>query len=185
MDGLKPQTKYYVRAFAKNSAGVAYGNVVSFTTPALVIGGNIDGGVVFDIDTTGLHGLVCAPADQGEASWSNGSYITTNAGATQNGYFNTGVIYNAEGVTGTYAALICVNYGDWDWYTGYEWYLPSKDELNMLYNEKDAVGGLSGGEYWSSTEADSTNAWLQDFSSGKQTTSDKAVAHHVRAIRAF
>jgi uncharacterized protein (TIGR02145 family) len=33
--GLTPGTKYYIRAYATNSAGTAYGNEVSFTTTAL------------------------------------------------------------------------------------------------------------------------------------------------------
>jgi len=32
LEGLQPQTKYYVRAYAMNSAGVAYGETVSFNT---------------------------------------------------------------------------------------------------------------------------------------------------------
>ena len=32
MTGLKPQTRYYVRAYAVNNAGVAYGNELEFTT---------------------------------------------------------------------------------------------------------------------------------------------------------
>ncbi len=35
--GLTPNTKYYIRAYATNSAGTAYGNEVSSTTTALVI----------------------------------------------------------------------------------------------------------------------------------------------------
>jgi uncharacterized protein (TIGR02145 family) len=35
--GLSPETKYYVRAYATNSAGTAYGNQVSVTTTALVV----------------------------------------------------------------------------------------------------------------------------------------------------
>ncbi len=34
--GLTPNTMYYIRAYATNSAGTAYGNQVSFTTTALV-----------------------------------------------------------------------------------------------------------------------------------------------------
>ena len=33
--GLKPNTTYYVRAYATNAAGTAYGNELTFTTPAL------------------------------------------------------------------------------------------------------------------------------------------------------
>jgi hypothetical protein len=36
MDGLTPLTKYYVRAYATNGSGTAYGNEVSFTTTDLV-----------------------------------------------------------------------------------------------------------------------------------------------------
>jgi uncharacterized protein (TIGR02145 family) len=35
LTGLSPSTTYYVRAYATNSVGTAYGNEVSFTTPAI------------------------------------------------------------------------------------------------------------------------------------------------------
>ena len=34
MNNLEENTTYYVRAFATNSAGTGYGNIVTFTTPA-------------------------------------------------------------------------------------------------------------------------------------------------------
>lgn len=34
MSGLKPETTYYVRAYAKSGANVFYGNELTFTTPA-------------------------------------------------------------------------------------------------------------------------------------------------------
>jgi uncharacterized protein (TIGR02145 family) len=37
MTGLKESTKYYVRAYATNSAGTSYGNELSFTTNAYVV----------------------------------------------------------------------------------------------------------------------------------------------------
>jgi uncharacterized protein (TIGR02145 family) len=37
LSGLLPNTKYYVRAYATNSAGTSYGNEVSFTTSAVVV----------------------------------------------------------------------------------------------------------------------------------------------------
>jgi len=191
MGGLLPQTKYYVRAFAKNSAGIGYGGEVSFSTPALVVGAKVSDGIAFDIDNTGLHGLACALADEEEVSWSAGSYITTDAIGVENGYENTYLIYSAEGVpTGNYAALGCINhgggvYGDPRYAHGYIWYLPSKVELNKLYNQKNVISGFSNGEYWSSTEFDINNAWTKDFSNGNETTSDKAITLHVRAIRTF
>jgi uncharacterized protein (TIGR02145 family) len=37
ISGLLPSTTYYVRAYATNSAGTAYGNEISFTTSAIVV----------------------------------------------------------------------------------------------------------------------------------------------------
>ena len=32
------------------------------------------------------------------------------------------------------------------------WRLPTKDELNILYENKDKIGGFASNNYWSSTE---------------------------------
>jgi hypothetical protein len=37
LTGLTPNTKYYIRAYANNSAGTGYGNEVSFTTSQIVV----------------------------------------------------------------------------------------------------------------------------------------------------
>ena len=68
-----------------------------------------------------------------------------------------------------------------------DWYLPSKVELNLLYNQKIVVGGFANNYYWSSTEFDSTYAWLELFLNGSQYDSNKSgsVFVRVRAVRAF
>jgi hypothetical protein len=68
-----------------------------------------------------------------------------------------------------------------------DWYLPSKDELNKLWLSKDAIGGFSNDYYWSSTEFDSNNAWLQSFFNGGQFDGAKTTPfpYSVRAIRSF
>ena len=65
------------------------------------------------------------------------------------------------------------------------WYLPNKDELNLLYELKDLIGGFAPSYYWSSTEANANNAWYQVFFNGNQYGSYKNYAGKVRAIRAF
>jgi hypothetical protein len=66
---LLPATLYYVRAFANNSAGVAYGNEVTFTTlPTYNIGQSYGGGIIFYIDSTLQHGLIVASVDQSTGS---------------------------------------------------------------------------------------------------------------------
>ena len=66
-----------------------------------------------------------------------------------------------------------------------DWYLPSKDELNQLYQQQTAIGGFEGDWYWSSTENDSRYAWVQDFNFGNQNYSYKDATFYVRAVRAF
>ncbi len=68
---LDSGTKYYVRAYATNSVGTAYGTQKSFTT-ALELGANYQGGIIVDLDETGLHGLIVAESDQStSATWAN------------------------------------------------------------------------------------------------------------------
>ena len=67
-----------------------------------------------------------------------------------------------------------------------DWFLPSKDELNELYLQKNVVGGFLSGHYWSSSET--TNAAIataQYFVNGNQLNLRKDNTYRVRAIRAF
>lgn len=68
---------------------------------------------------------------------------------------------------------------------GEEWKLPSKDELNYLYQNRVAIGGFKDGPHWSSTETSSNFAWYQLFNSGFQSYDSKDYAGYVRAIRDF
>ena len=71
---------------------------------------------------------------------------------------------------------------------GNGWRLPNKDELNILYKNKDKIGGFADHYYWSSTEFDyhlNVYAWNQSFYTGLQDNVAKFSAGYVRAIRAF
>jgi uncharacterized protein (TIGR02145 family) len=192
--GLSLGWTYFVRAYATNSAGTAYGNEISFTTSTLAIGDSYQGGIVAYILQSGdpgyiagqTHGLIAAPSDQSiSATWWNGSNTTTGATGTAlgTGQTNTTAIILSQGNTGSYAAKICQDlvlgvYSDW--------YLPSKGELNKLYLNKAAIGGFTSGDYWSSTEFDNSNAWRQYFYNGVQDANLKNGAnYYVRAVQAF
>jgi hypothetical protein len=74
---------------------------------------------------------------------------------------------------------------------GYDdWFLPSRDELNLMYQnlKQEGLGEFSDDLdlYWSSSEHGFLmEAWFQSFSNGHQGTSPKRAAHSVRAVRAF
>ena len=64
------------------------------------------------------------------------------------------------------------------------WRLPTKDELNMFYENKEEIGGFASSFYWSSTEYDFNNAWGQYFFDGNQVNDSKDFNYYVRAVRA-
>jgi len=68
---------------------------------------------------------------------------------------------------------------------GKGWRLPTKNELNVMYKNKDRIGGFADDYYWSSTEYGSSHAWGQNVNAGYQLNYLKNVASYVRAIRAF
>ena len=51
-----------------------------------------------------------------------------------------------------------------------DWRLPSKDELNRIYEnlQRRQVINLGNEHYWSVTEFDTGNAWVLRFSDGNQ-----------------
>ena len=98
---------------------------------------------------------------------------------------------------GTVAANVCAEYSvDIDGITYDDWFLPSKDELNEVYNNKaiiQATSAANGGAnfknsaYWTSSEqaTDGTRALNQFFNYGSQNSNYKGAIFHVRAIRTF
>ncbi|RYH74841.1 DUF1566 domain-containing protein [Flavobacteriaceae bacterium 144Ye] len=176
-------------------------SVSSVTTYS--VGDFAHGGIVFWVDETGQHGLVCAKEDQSTGVfWNAGTHGNTRAygDGLYAGEANTSIIIAAHVAIGdngnTYAARICnelqitedgKTYGDW--------YLPSKEELNLMYQNKvtiDVTATANGGSsfasdsYWSSTEDTYNYAWFQDYASGSNLyVSYKNFNRRVRAIRSF
>jgi len=189
----------------KNAAG---GDI---TDPPPQIGDYRDGGIVFyiasppaDLDGDGDldTGLVCAIQDQNSNSgieWILGgnTQTTTNGGTSASigqGQTNTTAMMGQAGYTGG-AAKVCNDYSiTVNEITYSDWFLPSKDELNQMYEHKAAINttaaansgsNFSNGYYWSSTEFDNDIAWIQSFYSGGQGLSYKNLSSIVRAVRAF
>jgi len=162
----------------------------------LQVGQKYQGGIIAYVDDTGKHGLIAAPSDQSTGiRWNNDSFFgVTTATGTEigTGKNNTDRIVQMQG-DGAYAAKLCHDlvidsYNDW--------FLPSMDELNMLYQNRLKIGGfVYKGAYWSSSEYNGpfgssyedggTYAFLQEFYGGYQYFFFKSSTCRVRAVRAF
>lgn len=167
------------------------------------VGDFAQGGIVFWVDQTGHHGLVCAKSDYSTTiRWNAGTNGTTQAKGVglMAGKANTAIIIAAQVTIGddgdTYAARACnemqvteggITYGDW--------YLPSVDELKLIYQNRSIInstalanggGSFSNATYWSSTEASpSTTAYYIYFLNGIKSASSKSGTFRLRAVRSF
>jgi hypothetical protein len=177
------------------NAGSVNGNSGNFTH---YIGEEFGGGVIFDLwkDTQGQeHGLIVDKVDlsTGQA-WSNitAVEIAPSAQSIWDGLSNSNAIVSQSGHASSAAAL-CLNStngGQTDWY------LPSVEELRILWNNYFAVvrtlSQIQGTTllersyyYWSSSEAGPNSAWYFYFSNGVPDYDSKMGTLYVRAVRAF
>ncbi|MFZ9684855.1 MAG: hypothetical protein ACO3BE_05635, partial [Gemmobacter sp.] len=135
--------------------------------------------------TSGGHRLYTTAADQGQFTWHNGTSNWTETGATStsDGLANTNTLVALADAGAPYkAAHACRALGS-------EWYLPSRDELNVLYVNRVAIGGfdLSGsfpaGWYWSSSEYYHVYARTQRFSDGNPNHTLRTDGLSIRCVR--
>jgi hypothetical protein len=68
---------------------------------------------------------------------------------------------------------------------GQGWRLPTKDEIQILYNNKNQIGNLQDPylAYWSSTEIDNNIAWYGVMKDGFTRNTEKFYESGVRAVR--
>lgn len=163
--------------------------VMSTNVSAHYIGEQYAGGIIFWIDNDSEHGLIAATEDLAkDIPWFNGKYTPTYA--IRDGIFsgkdNTAQIIRVIGSSKkTYAAAIAQSYRGSELT---DWYLPSRYELKLLYDQKMIIGGFANGIYWSSTELNQNpllGVCVQNFENGDQFVSLKEYTAHIRPIRSF
>ena len=173
---------------------------LSLKLPKYNIGDIGFGGIIFYVDESGEHGLVCTFNDLSQDSkWGKRRKIKRNERLSEE--LNTATTIFGEKrrkddfKRSDYANRLCEKFkSKFDNKTYEDWYLPTKEELNLLYlykKEVDKVANENGGSplestyYWSSTEYNYDKSWVQYFSTGKQTVQFKDYPNNVRAIHAF
>ena len=140
-------------------------------------------------DANVQHGLIATTYDISEsAQWGCESIRLTGALGFAIGTGNQNTIdIITECTTSGIAAKLCADLT----LGGYsDWYLPSRNELNKLYENRVAIGGFAiNGGYWSSSQFDfevNNHAYYQIFdNNGYQNGISKNTQNYVRAVRSF
>jgi len=139
------------------------------------------------------HYLEAAPAGiSGTLAWASSGYVSTNipntGTAIGSGRKNTALILAAD--ANAPAAKACKDYRGPNNLT--DWFLPSKNELEKLYENRSYAGitrtGSGHYSHWSSSQSNASNAWDFNFNNGYQQSNGKSKSasdNYVRAIRAF
>jgi hypothetical protein len=150
------------------------------------------GGIVFYDKGVFSGGWRYLEAASVETEWNGvqwGAYgddVVGTGTAVGSGKRNTQVIIDfLKGIgENSRAAQLCTSL-DYDGYK--DWFLPSKDELNLMYTNLKArgLGSFTNSWYWSSSQAGTVYAWDQSFSDGFQAIYNKGTTYCVRAVRAF
>ena len=176
-----------------------YAGTSTISTTGFVhyVGESFGGGVVFHVykDASGVeHGLVVAKTDQSTGiGWSNitGTAVGSLAQSYWDGMTNSNAVVAQSGHSSSASNLgtLLVS-GGFD-----DWYLPSIDELRLLFNSKFSVNAklreiasaveISPANYWSSTERNATLAWTISFNLGVIADNAKNSAYYARAIRKY
>ena len=142
------------------------------------------GGIVFHDKgsySDGWRYLEAWTADESETyGWKTSTSETTGTSTdVGSGYENT---YSAMTGSEHPAAEVVRNAT----HGGYsDWFLPSKDELNKMYEQRGDIGGFDSAVYWSSSEYSANGAWSQSFGTGSQPVNNKFSEGGVRAARRF
>jgi hypothetical protein len=149
-------------------------------------GKEYSGGLIFYVNQSTCSGLVISPTDNGFTSnWGcAGTLIGTTSNAIGFGNSNTTNILLAcpgAGPASSCDNLVLNGYSDW--------FLPSIGELNLVYSNLslNGFGALNGYGYWSSTEFNNFNSYVQFMTNGISYIEQKSnqPAHAYRAVRAF
>ena len=158
---------------------------------ALAVGDSFGGGTVACSGGWPYLNLIAATVDNSDGiRWNKTQniYVATGAYSDTDGSSNTTKIITSQGIPiSNYAAGLCQNYTDGIYH---DWFLPAKNQLNCLFQNKSAIGNFIDAGYWSSTQLDlgqQDGAWFQQFyNAGYQgVVSTNNDTTRVRCVRAL
>jgi hypothetical protein len=195
LSNLNVATTYYVRSFATNSAGTAYGNERAITTSSLAVGTTYQGGKIAYIFQSGdlgyvageIHGFIIMEHKMGMTSvfGSDGTYYSDGGTTMAFGYGMQNTRSLAGKSWNNFAKYI-YNVS----FHGYsDWYVPSYYEWNKIGPNWRYLG-IPNGYFHASSESGSNSYYFYSYNSyGNLYTSignsSKTSVYDIIGIRNF
>jgi len=146
------------------------------------VGSFLAGGIVFYVNPAGDGGLVCAPSNLNATyAWGcAGTNISGTSSSLGTGAANTNLILFGC-ATRPIAASVCADLS----LNGFsDWYLPSYDEMFLMYQELQPLDPASfAGSFWTSTQLNAGQASVLNF--GTFGFLNKSNLRLVRPVRTF
>jgi hypothetical protein len=184
MDGSETKINAGDNIIVTGNGTAATPYTISAAKPKFYLGQDTLGGIVFYIYIGAdgqQHGLIVSKIET-SAAWQSSTSLV-NADRTEDGSYNTSLMNNSPAK---------------DWITANfssEWYLPSIDELNILWNNRFHVNKtarvigtallVTNANYWSSSEHHASNAFGFNFYISGTKDLGKTFVTNLRAVRAF
>ncbi|MBV6463578.1 MAG: hypothetical protein OKBPIBMD_01011 [Chlorobi bacterium] len=193
-----PALNQFLKATEVAGSNVTLGWAVVSGSGSHYVGEHHAGGIVFWVDSLGNHGLIVSMIDlDANEAWSNVDSVACGNTTSDDGKVNTANIIAQTDHTSS-AAKLCDDYFNVDYGTGRfnDWYLPSRDEFELLKNSNVEVENALSvygapatlfdvNVYWTSTETDNKNSIAYSFDTYSFVSVRKNTTHYVRAIRSF
>lgn len=142
----------------------------------LAIGESCNGVVYAGI--SGGNRIYASLSDQsGNYAYGQPTYVNTGATSTSDGLSNTNTLIAATSGTPYASALSCRGLGT-------KWYVPSLNELSLLYTNRVAIGNLDESAlYWTSTETATHAGNRVNFLTGASNVTTKNSGSKLRCVR--
>ena len=149
-------------------------------------------GVVFEVSADGKHGKIVSMTEPVYLVWTSDkmeSKCIIGANSDADGACNMAKVKAVSGWQSKYPAFVwCAELGE-------EWYLPSRDELQVIFEKREMINSMltdkiSRRWYWSSSEFSKKHlgqysAWIVDMRNGNADVLDKNHCGYVRAVAKF
>jgi hypothetical protein len=149
-----PNMTLKIRAYAQNEIGMIYGPETTVTINAFsgghYIGESFAGGIIFYLDETGQHGMVCSPETIGPFLYGCGDIDSHSEVTFGSGAQNTAnMVGSCSGVITAASEILSFSGNGFS-----DWFLPSKEELERVFQNTILTGITSrtGGNYLSSSQ---------------------------------